>query len=117
VLNRIARNLLSVLVMIILGLSSGLSQAPMRLLDLPAGTAQKLQTLLDEDALGCCHRAYLHQEQKRLSDRPLPDKRSPILSHCPVSADFSVAVSSLRPAEKPSRQSRAPPLSVSLKTT
>jgi hypothetical protein len=110
-LNQIARNLLSVLVIVIMAMSSGISQAPARLLGIPAETAQKLQNLLDEDALACCHRAYLHQEQKHLSDRPLPDERLPGLHSGSISANFNLTVLSLHSSEKHSKQSRAPPLS------
>jgi len=108
-LRQIARNLLSILVIVILTVSMSMGQNSTRLLRLDAETAQKLQSLFDEDSLTCVHRVSLQQEQKQLSNRALKDERLPRLHPVFILANFDLTVPLLPTREQSSRYSRAPP--------
>jgi hypothetical protein len=82
----------------------------MSLKRLSADTTQKLQSLLDEDSVSCCHRSYLYQEQKHLSTRMRQDKSLPRLYGSRVLANFDFTVSSLWSMKGSSKDSRAPPV-------
>lgn len=107
---QVVRNLFSILIVVILTVTSSMAQGPMSLKRFDAQTTQKLQSLFDEDSVACCHRSYLHQEQKQLSTRKRPDKSLSRFYPLPVLANFDLVVSSLWSMKSPSKSSRAPPI-------
>jgi hypothetical protein len=113
---RILRNLFSVLVIVILTMTSSFAQSSLDLRRLDADTAQKLQSLFDEDAVSCCHRGYLHQEQRQLSDRPRREQSLPRLCFKSFFADFDWAVSAPRTFKRTLKSPRAPPLTGNINT-